>query len=501
MFVNNSVAFDDTGLHIDGRTDLGGELFATIANNVVAFNGSGVRVEGDVAAGVVNESNLVFGNGFDDFVPGPGTLKVDPLFVPASGSIDDFSLLPGRGVIRFTAASREARDNLGDRSPARRPAMTPTTAPLLLDDAVPRDEFASEGVMAAHDAAPSGPWLRSDAVLPWWSRLFGVMPRAPMAVGVALGAILVFAFITLDWIDGNLQTLSSGAFAWWQHVEVRSALIISALLAGVLVTHRYEELGTRRDLQRLAPELEPGVADAELVTEFAVDTRLLAVAGGLGALLIMALVPMLYVDPSRFLHTATYRLPSVLFDLAVGAALGSATARTLVAAIAEDRSFARLADRVREIDPLQLAPLRPFARRGLRRALRWLLLATIASLAFIDAGYAEPPALILVGILGFAMFSFVLPVWRIHVRIRHEKHRLLEELQRLVRDEQKRVREAGAGSGRLADLLAWQARLAAAREWPVDGSTLLRFALLLSLPIGSWLGGSMMDHAVDWLLR
>jgi len=345
---------------------------------------------------------------------------------------------------------------------------------------------------------------RDAAVRPLWSRLFDRAPASPLAVGFGLGIALILAFLGLDLIDGSLRTLLSGEVAPWRDVEVRSAFIIATLFAGVLVTHRYEEAGTRRDLRSLLPALRPvslanGGGDEEAVG--APDPLRLRAVGTLGALCIMAIVPMLYRDPSRFQRPETYALPSVLFDLAVGAALGWATSRTLYASVCQDRAFARLAALVREIDLLDLEPLRPFARRGLRRALRWLLLATIASLAFIDAGYAEAPALVLIGIVAFAMVSLLLPVLGVHARIRAEKLETLASLRQQIRAERSTADAGNARGGRLADLLAYEARIAAAREWPLDATTLLRFTFFLLLPLGSWLCSAVVGHAVERLLR
>ncbi|HEY6942614.1 choice-of-anchor Q domain-containing protein [Dokdonella sp.] len=60
----------------------GASLTGTLANTLVADNTSrgviiGVAAGGDFA----NEHNLVFGNGTDDFTPGPGTVGADPSFV------------------------------------------------------------------------------------------------------------------------------------------------------------------------------------------------------------------------------------------------------------------------------------------------------------------------------------------------------------------------------------------------------------------------------------
>jgi hypothetical protein len=83
--VNNSVAFNESGVRIDGLSE---SIDAVIANNVIAFNELGLLIQAD---GVANDSNLVFDNGFDLFTPGPGTIAADPLFVAKGFPIDEQS--------------------------------------------------------------------------------------------------------------------------------------------------------------------------------------------------------------------------------------------------------------------------------------------------------------------------------------------------------------------------------------------------------------------------
>jgi hypothetical protein len=278
-------------------------------------------------------------------------------------------------------------------------------------------------------------------------------------------------------------------------------VVVALLLAGVVVTHRHESLGTRRDLERLSPQL----ADDEETSPPAADRWRTALAGVAGALVIAAIVPTLYLDPTRFLRAETYLRPSVLFDLAVGAVLGWTVFKTLYAALAEDRRFARLAGRLRHVDLLDLEPLHVFGRRGLRRALRWLLLVSIAALVFVDAGTALPPALVLTGIFGFATLSFLLPVWGAHRSLKAVKRAELADLRRRIVAERARLREAqwrpAEAGGRFADLLAYEARVSAARTWPVDASILTRLAFYGLLPLGSWLGSALIQHIVEKILR
>lgn len=80
--VNNTLAGNDTGFFANAAP--GASLEGVFANNIVAGNSrKGVVIDALVEPGFGNEYNLVFGNTEDDFVPGAGTLLVDPLFVGA----------------------------------------------------------------------------------------------------------------------------------------------------------------------------------------------------------------------------------------------------------------------------------------------------------------------------------------------------------------------------------------------------------------------------------
>lgn len=352
---------------------------------------------------------------------------------------------------------------------------------------------------ASRPAVAAGPG-EARRVCPLWSALFEALPLPPLVVAAAGMLALVGAFLGLDAAEGHLASLADGRLRFWEHVEVRSALVVSLLLAGVVVTHRYESLGTPRDLVRLLPQLE-GQDASDVPPTGALRRRL---AGAAGALLIAAIVPTLYLDPSRFLHAGTYLLPSVIFDLAVGCVLGWTVFKTLYAALEEDRRFAQLAARLRHVDLLDLSPLHVFGRRGLRRALRWLLLVSIAALVFVDAGTALPPAVVLAGIFGFAILSFLQPVWGVHRRLQATKRQELADLRRMIREERERLRAAGwrpaEAGGRFADLLTYEARIAAARTWPLDASILARLGFYGLLPLGSWLGSALIERGVGILL-
>ena len=55
-------------------------------------------------------------------------------------------------------------------------------------------------------------------------------------------------------------------------------------------------------------------------------------------------------------------------------------------------------------------------------------------------------------------------------------------------------------AARLPPLLAYEARVTSVREWPFDTATLARFLVFLLVPLGSWLGGALVERLVDTLL-
>ena len=104
-------------------------------------------------------------------------------------------------------------------------------------------------------------------------------------------------------------------------------------------------------------------------------------------------------------------------------------------------------------------------------------------------------------ILSLTAAFLVIPVRGIARRIGVEKERELVRVRAAIRAR----RGAGdadpeATAERLAPLLAYEARIERVREWPFDGSTLLRLAAYLSIAVGSWLGGAVVERVVDLAL-
>ncbi|MGH0030637.1 MAG: hypothetical protein ACQGVC_12660 [Myxococcota bacterium] len=161
------------------------------------------------------------------------------------------------------------------------------------------------------------------------------------------------------------------------------------------------------------------------------------------------------------------------------------------------------------VDLLDRGPLRVFGRMALRNAFVWVAGLSIAALAFVNREIRIEQALLVVvpiGVAGLAVgiSAMLLPMRGIHRRIVAAKSEELARVEAAIRG------DAGALVGSriearqpppgLADLVAYRDLIEKAPEWPLDAGSFRRLGLYLLLPIGSWVGGALVERLVGLLL-
>jgi hypothetical protein len=214
----------------------------------------------------------------------------------------------------------------------------------------------------------------------------------------------------------------------------------------------------------------------------------------LGILIVPLSALLVDRNPALYLQAAYWR-PEQGFAWVVGAWVGWNLGIFMVATLAYARHFSGLADRLATVDLFDLQPLAPFARQGLRSALLWLVLLSLFSLNALDLIWFSASVAITL-VCGTA--ALVLPVRGVHARLRQAKQAELERVHAAIRGDPGAVSRTlvgrhGASLG-LSDLLAYRAFLESVREWPFDSSTMIRFVLYLAIPLGSWLGGALVEQ-------
>jgi hypothetical protein len=168
------------------------------------------------------------------------------------------------------------------------------------------------------------------------------------------------------------------------------------------------------------------------------------------------------------------------------------------------RLYSEIGEQHMEVDLLDLGPVSYLTRHGLRIVLFLTGLTAVAlifsTLFLLSVSRAFTVEMMVTWFcsLAVAIAAFVLPVRGLRRQIRARK---AEELSSL-RDKIRRNRELADGSGtesaeagaRLPGLLAFEKRIESVREWPFDAPTLTRFFLYVAIPLGSWVGGALVER-------
>jgi hypothetical protein len=336
---------------------------------------------------------------------------------------------------------------------------------------------------------------------PWSLRLFDRIPLPAFWAGLAVGAGIFALFLlytaALGDGPGRLPGLS---FEWGWLAEA-----IQDGLAGFAVAVTAASLrAAREEVEAVRPALSGGRPSDDLAREVLHYPRgLLLAVGACGALSSFPTVlsPGMWAEgrPPGWWH------PTVAWLFVRNAVTWWLLLRGMALELLTGHRFSRLARFVEVADPCEREVFRPFARRALRNVLLWMLLAAWLALTYVGPGWAIGTlmALGLTTVAAFACASFVLPLLGPHARLRAAKDAELVRARaalRVARDAALGPARAGA-PGRLADLVAYERRVADAGEWPIESSTLLRFGLYLALGLGSWVGAGLVQHLLERALR
>ena len=349
----------------------------------------------------------------------------------------------------------------------------------------------------------SRPRIEIEPRTPWSLRLFDRIPLPALWAGVAIAAGVFGVFLIYTALLGDAPgRLDAIAFEWGWVAELIQAGVLGFTIAVVGASMR----GARDEIEALRPALAPPLRDAsDLHKQVLRYPR--ALLAGLGLCGVLSAVPTI-LSPEMWIdgRRPGWTHPAVVWLLVRNAVTWWIVLRGMALDLAIGWRFSRIAEHVVFSDPLDRAVFEPFARRALRNVLLWMLLAVWVSLTYVGPGWVIGPLMVLglTTITSFALAAFLIPLLGPHARLRAAKQAELARVRAAIRLARDRVlaRDAGEpGGGRLGDLLAYEARVDAASEWPIETSTLLRFAFYLALGLGSWVGAGLVQHFVETALR
>jgi hypothetical protein len=320
-------------------------------------------------------------------------------------------------------------------------------------------------------------WLRALADGLGWS--------AP-AFGLALfGALLVlFVLWELAWGRLAVARLPGDPEAVWMDARIAvNHILCTAYLAAATV---YALRAGQRTRDRVRPLLARGAAAGEGGDE----RTTLRVAGAVGML---TAVGITFVGPGSVSFDPRTWTAEVAWHRVLSVAMGFLALRLATLLVRQSLNL--------EIDLLDLSRLSPFTQQGLVNALLILGFLATYALFLVDLAYLGIGVVLLVFTVGVATVGLLAPLLGVHRRIRAARRAELDWCRARIRAARLALEEGAPTPTRLDELVAYEGRIERVGEWPLDTSAVLRFALYLTLPLGSWAGGALVERLVDRLLE
>jgi hypothetical protein len=308
----------------------------------------------------------------------------------------------------------------------------------------------------------------------------------PWITTLILFAVLFGGYDAAAWVDHVPWIVHDKSGATLDH-QVWVALSLTLIVCCALGLQRYSRLMDQRDEPALARTLR---ADVTWTAPFS-PTRLrmftaigAVVAGG-------AMWWGQGADAQNLAVRAWFTVAAVLVGVLFfrGVALTGALARNSREAVRTGL----------QIDLLRIEQLYPWGRSASRTALIWFTVSAAALLQFVgDRGFDPYTIALVVGCAAIGAWVFVSMLSVIHREIRQAKTKELEVLRAEITGLRSDLHSDPAAPAKLQSLLAFEARIEKAREWPFDQSILTRVvasALILTVPwFGQAFAGLMVAH-------
>jgi hypothetical protein len=346
---------------------------------------------------------------------------------------------------------------------------------------------------------------RSESLPTWNDRLFAAVPLPPIGVASGIAAAFILLFFLTVLATGDWAIFVQRDTPWWQDRDGRLAILLALLAAYLPAARRSQALSAGRALEALRSSLRwnPGQLEAAQRRIEAVDVRGRRIAGGLGLLAIPATALLVDRNPSLYFQSGYWDAAHFwMYGLAsIFTWNGGVLVRTLWH---HARTFSDLARNTPEVDLLDLGGFEPFMRQGLRAALPGIVLLSFLGLNVPDRGFLWAIGVFAPLALFLTSLPLVPPLRAVHQRVRAAKQAELDRVGAAIRGEDRALRASPIGArssdASLADLLAWRDFVESRPAWPFGGSLRLRLLIFVVIPLGSWLGGALVERLLDGLL-
>jgi len=332
--------------------------------------------------------------------------------------------------------------------------------------------------------------LASDAL----DRLYARLPVSPWVVGVGIFTALAALYVLATAITGELAEFLARNTSLLTDRNARLGLLLPILIAYIPTAQRVLALASRRHLATLAGG-RTGPTPAPLGSR------------GLVMALFVLFVPLtaFFVDRDTLLYfRAGYWSAATSSNWLLGGLFCLVFARFGHATLSWSRAFTRAAPPAEQIDLFDRDWLAPFASQGLLCALLWLAIPTIFALNVGDAPFAVLALPLTLGCIAVGWAALWLPTSGVRHSLVEAKRDELARVHRALKGDRGALRALAVAPREpepsLTDLIAYERFIRELPTTPFDQGNRIRFLLYLALPLGSWLGGALVERAIGLFL-
>jgi hypothetical protein len=334
-------------------------------------------------------------------------------------------------------------------------------------------------------------------------RLFDALPFAPVWFAAGGALLLLCFFLAMVSLSGDLSRFLEPDTPWWRDRDGRLGVLLALLAAYLPVARRYEQLGTKRTLEAVrATGAWPAgpLATASQLLE-TTDPAGLRRACWSGLLLLPILMVLVDPDP-KILVQSYYWGPAQLWTRVLGAVVCWNSAALMYAVWSHARAFSQLAAALPEVDLLDLEGLAPFNRHGLVIALPSVVVLSFFGFNLIDPGLLLAFGVVTALLIPATLLALGRLMGGVRDRIRRAKQEELEKVNGAIRGEPGALDGSALARREATDLgglLAYRHFVASVPEVPGSG-TRGRLLLYVAIPVGSWLGGALVERMLSAFL-
>jgi hypothetical protein len=328
---------------------------------------------------------------------------------------------------------------------------------------------------------------------PWTLRVYDALPGGPLWIGIGFTVALSLLFLIGRTLAGNDLYSDPNDF--------RIALTQILMTTYWASAYAYLLSSVRTTIGDLSP-VGRHAADWQSIVERAGKYRrgllpLLGVASflivGVGTTNITTPAPTNPWDLQLWSYDVYWHRVTTVFFLWW-------TACTCYVLVVESARLSRLSDEFDSLDLFDLAPYQPLVRQGLVNALLVIGGVSVMSLLGVESRYGSVLAAFWILSILLAWLGLMLPLRGIRKKIIEAKNQELDRCRRALIRERDDLKAGTDKQTKIGQVVAYREMINDIRNWPFDNPTLVRFALYLLIPLGSWLGGAFVERGVDVFL-